>query len=252
MLFDLQSPGRKTAVRIIFGFLAFLFLIGFIGFGVGGTGGGGILDSITGGGGSTDDAFKQQIEDAEADIDADPSDSEAIASLILLRAQSGDAQLETDDAGNPVGLSDESRDEYEEAISRWQDYLDTDPKKINPAAAGAVVQSYQFLGDIDGAIAAQRALAESDPSAPNLGALASFLYSNLDIEAADKARDKALAQANAETKKLITQQLAQIRKQAVKAQKEQKKQPDSATGESPELSDPFGGLNPTDPATPTP
>ena len=67
-----------------------------------------------------------------------------------------------------------------------------------------------------------------------------------------RPRDQALAEANADTKELITKQLAQIRKQAVKAEKEEKKQPDSATGESPELSDPFGGLSGADPAAQTP
>ncbi len=253
MLFDLTSPGRKTAVRIIFGFLALIFASGFIFLGIGTEGGGNPLDSVFGGGGSTDDAFEQQIEDAEKAIEDDPTDSEAVATLVLLRAQSGDAQLEIDEAtGQPIGLSDESREEYEEAIARWQDYLDTNPKRVDAAAASSVVQSYRFLGDVEGAIEAQRALAESDPSGPNFGALAQFLYFDLQIEEADKARDRALAEANAETKKLITQQLEQIRKQAVKAEEEQKKQPDSATGESPELSDPFGGLSPTDPAAGAP
>ena len=177
----------------------------------------------------------------------------SLATLVLLRSQSGDAQLELDEATQqPIALSEESREEYEEAISRWQEYLDSDPKHINAAAVGAVVQSYRFLGDAKGAITAQRALAEDDPSAPNYGALAQLLYFNLQIDEADKARDKALAEANADTKKLITQQLEQLRKQAIKAEKEEKKQPDSATGESPELSDPFGGLSPSEPATQTP
>ena len=249
MIFDLTSPGRKTAVRIIFGFLAVIFAVGFVGFGIGGEiGGGGIIDSISGNSSSTDDAYEQQIEDAEAAVESDPSDSDALASLVLLRAQSGDAQLEIDEeTGTPIGLSDQSREEYEKTISVWQQYLETDPRKINAAAANAVVQSYRFLGDVGGAIDAQRELAESDPSGPNYGALAQFLYFDLQIEEADKARDKALAEANAETKKLITQQLEQIRKQAVKAEEEQKTQPDSATGESPELSDPFGGLSPSEP-----
>jgi tetratricopeptide (TPR) repeat protein len=250
MLFDLTSPGRKTAVRIIFGFLALIFATGFIFLGIGTEGGFNPFDNV---GGSTDDAFKQQIEDAEEDIEKDPTDSEALASLVLLRAQSGDAQLQIDEqTQTPVGLSDESREEYEEAISVWQDYLDTKPRKINAAAAGAVVQSYRFLGDAEGAIAAQRELAESDPTGPNFGALAQLLYLNLDIEAADKAQEKALAEADNETAKLITQQLEQLRKQAVKAAEQEKKQPDSATGESPGLSDPFGGLSPTDPGTGTP
>lgn len=249
MLFDLTSPRRKTAVRIVFGFLALIFAVGFVGFGIGGElGGGGIIDSLTGSGGTTDDAFEQQIEDAEEAVDADPADSEALADLILLRSQSGDAQLDVDEAtGQPIGLSEESRGEYEEAISLWQQYLDTDPRKVDAAAGNAVVLAYRYLGDTDGAIAAQRELAESDPSGPNFGSLASFLYSDLQIEAGDKARDQALAESNAETKKLISEQLDQLRKQAVKAEKAEKKQPNSAPGESPELSDPFGGLDPSQP-----
>ena len=251
MLFDLQSPGRKTAVRIIFGFLALIFATGFIFLGIGTEGGFNPFDSA--GGGSTDEALEQQIEDAQAKVDAAPGDPEPIVGLIVLRAQSGDRQLQLDEeTQQPVALSEESRQEYERAITLWQDYLDADPKRINAAAAGAVVQSYRFLGDSEGAIAAQRAFAKSDPSAPNFGALAQLLYFDLQIEAADEARDQALAEANADTKELITKQLAQIRKQAVKAEKEEKKQPDSATGESPGLSDPFGGLSGTDPAAQAP
>ena len=248
MLFDLSSPGRKTAVRIVFGFLAVIFAVGFVGFGIGGEiGGGGIIDSISGNSSSTDDAYEQQIEDAEAAVESDPSDSDALADLVLLRYQSGDAQREVNEETGAISLTTEARDEFEKAISVWQQYLDTDPKEVDAAAAGAVIQAYISLEDIDGVIDAQSALAKSDPTAPNLAQLADFLYRSLDIEKADEARDKALAEADAETKKLITQQLTAIRKQAVKAEEAQKKQPDSATGESPALSDPFGGLNPTDP-----
>ncbi|MDQ3759708.1 MAG: tetratricopeptide repeat protein [Actinomycetota bacterium] len=248
MLFDLTSPGRKTAVRIIFGFLAVIFASGFVLLGIGTEGGQNPLESIFGSNNTTDGAFEQQIEDAEQAVEDDPQDSDALASLVVLRARSGDAQLEVDEeTGQPVGLTDDSRGEYEEAISVWQQYLDVDPKKIDLAAASAAVLAYRYLGDVDGAISAQEALAESDPSGANFGALASFLYADLQIEKGDKARDQALAEANEETKKLITQQLGQIRKQAVKAEKAQSKQPDSATGGGSELADPFGGLSPTEP-----
>jgi hypothetical protein len=251
MLFDLTSPGRKTAVRIIFGFLALIFAVGFVFLGIGTEGGFNPFDNA--GGGSTDEVLEQQIEDAEAEVEANPKDPDALVGLIVLRAQSGDRQLEIDEETQaPVALTEDSRQEYEAAISLWQDYLDADPKKVNAAAATAVVQSYRFLGDAKGAIAAQRAFAKSDPSGPNLGALAQLLYLDLQIEEGDEARDEAIAAANADTKKLISQQLEQIRKQAVKAEEQQKKQPDSATGESPELADPFGGLSPTDPATQAP
>lgn len=248
MLFDLTSPGRKTAVRIIFGFLAVIFASGFVLLGIGTEGGQNPLESIFGNNNTTDGAFEQQIEDAEQAVEEDPQDSDALASLVVLRARSGDAQLEVDEeTGQPVGLTDDARGEYEEAISVWQEYLDTDPRKIDLAAANAAVLAYRYLGDVEGAISAQEALAKSDPSSANFGALASFLYADLQIEKGDKARDQALAEANNETKKLITDQLDQIRKQALKAEKAQSKQPDSATGGGSELADPFGGLSPTEP-----
>ncbi len=160
MLFDLQSPGRKTAVRIIFGFLALIFATGFIFLGIGTEGGFNPFDSA---GGSTDDALEQQIEDAQKEVDANPDDPDPLASLIVIRAQSGDRQLEYDEAtGAPVALTENSRQEYEEAISLWQDYLEMEPRKVNAAAAAAIVQSYRFLGDVKGAIAAQEELVESD------------------------------------------------------------------------------------------
>ena len=255
MLFDLQSPGRKTAVRIIFGFLALIFATGFIFLGIGTEGG--FNPFYSAGGGSTDDQFEQLIEDAEAEVEKDPADSDALANLAALRTDSAYAQLEFDETGQvPVALTDASREEYEEAISIWEQYLESEPRKVDLRAASGVVQGYQFLGDIDGAIEAQRALAESNTTDLNYGQLANLLYRDLQIEQADKARDKALAEASSETKQTIAKQLAQIRKQAVKAEeqqkKQEKKQPDSATGESPELSDPFGGLSGTDPVAPAP
>jgi tetratricopeptide (TPR) repeat protein len=251
MLFDLSSPGRKTAVRIIFGFLAFIFATGFVFLGIGTEGGFNPFDSA--GGGSTDEALEQQIEDAEEAVAAAPDDPEPLASLIVIRGQSGTRQLEVDEeTGQPIALTDNSRAEYEEAISLWQEYLELEPRKVNAAAAGAVVQAYRFLGDARGAIAAQRALVKSDPRSPNFVALAFLLYTDFQIEAADKARDQAIAKADGDTKKQLTQEFEQIRKQAIKAEEQQKKQPETETGESPELSDPFGGLSPTDPATQAP
>ena len=248
MLFDLSSPRRKTAVRIVFGFLAVIFAVGFVGFGIGGElGGGGIIDSLTGGGGSTDDAFEQPIEDAEKALETDPEDPNALADLVLLRYQSGEAQLDLNEETGVPSLTEDARNEFEEAVLIWQRYLDADPKKVDPAATSVIVQAYIFLEDIEGVISAQKALAESDPTGPNLAALANFLYRDLQIEAADKARDQALDESDADTRKQLTQEFASIRGQALKAEKAEKKQPESATGESSELSDPFGGLGGSDP-----
>ena len=156
-----------------------------------------------------------------------PDDPEPLASLIVIRGQSGTRQLEVDEeTGQPIALTDDSRAEYEEAISLWQEYLELEPRKVNAAAAGAVVQAYRFLGDARGAIAAQRALVKSDPRSPNFVALAFLLYTDFQIEEADEARDQAIAKADGDTKKQLTEEFEEIRKQAVKAEEQQKKQPE--------------------------
>ena len=244
MLFDLSSPGRKTVVRIVYGGLALLFAGGFVFLGIGTEGG---LNPFTDSGGSADDAFEQQIEDAEEEVDQNPEDADALADLILLRFQSGDAQLDRDEETGVPSLTDDARSEFETTISLWEDYVALKPKKVDAATAGAVVQAYLFLEDPKGMIEAQRALAESDPTGTNLGVLADLLYRNLQIEQADKVRDEALAASNAQLRKTLSQQLEAIRKQAVKFEEQQKKQPDAPTGEGSELADPFGELSPTDP-----
>jgi len=250
VIFDLTSPGRKNVVRVVFGFLAIIFAVGFIGFGIGGEiGGGGIIDSLTGNNNSTSDAFEQQIEDAEAAVDKNPENPKALSELVLLRTQSGSSQLEVDETTQQPTLTEDSRAEFEKAVSVWQDYLATKPQKVDAATARAAASAYQFLEDINGLIEAARALAESDPTGTNLGALATYLYLDLQIEKGDDARDEALAASNSETAKLIEEQLQQFRDQAIKEQKRIAKLPKSEQGSSAELADPFGDLSPTAPGS---
>jgi hypothetical protein len=46
MLFDLQSPGRRTAVKVIYTALAVVMRGGLVLFGVGGNPSGGLLDAF--------------------------------------------------------------------------------------------------------------------------------------------------------------------------------------------------------------
>lgn len=250
MLFDTSSPGRKRVVRILFGGLALIFGISFVGFGIGGElGGGGIIDAITGNNsGAAADQFEQQIEDAEQAVEDDPEDARALAELALLRFQSGEAQLEIDEqTGQVTGLTEESRSEFEAAIEAWSRYVDTDPAKLEAAAAARVVSAYRYLEDVNGAVRAQELLTESDPSSVNLAGLADLRYRALEIKAADEARDRALAKAKQDQAKALERQLNEIRKQALAVKKAEAKQPDVPGGEGAGLEDPFGGLGQTDP-----
>ena len=252
MLFDLSSPRRKTAVRIIFGGLAVLFAVGFVGFGIGGeSGGGGLVDSLTGGGdGSTSEQYEQQIEDAENALEEDPNDERALKDLVQYRYLSGNAQLEVDETtGQVTGVTEESRQEFEAAVEAWARYVATDPPKADVATAGNAVQAFNFLNDFEGAAEAQRFLAEANPSSGAYGQLAYFYYADLNFEKGDAAAEKAVAEAKPAQAKSVEKQLTQLReaakkfeKQQAKAQEAQEQLPDSATGEG-ELQDPFGGLD---------
>ncbi len=247
MIFDLSSnPRRKAVVRVVFGFLAVIFAVGFIGFGIGGEiGQGGIADIFTGGGNSsTSEQFETQIEDAEKALESAPDDSRALATLAQYRALSGTAQLEVDEAtGFPIALTEDSRQEYEAAIEAWNRYVATEPKRIDETAASGVIQAYGYLGDFDGAAKAAAVVAESNPDQVNLQTLALAEYQRFEFDAGDKAAKRAVELAKPDDRKQLQQTLEAQRKQAVKFEKQEKKAAKAAP-EGGELDDPFSGLDP--------
>jgi tetratricopeptide (TPR) repeat protein len=253
MLFDLSSPGRKNVIRVVYAVLAALFLIGFVGFGIGGElGGGGIIDSITGGGdGDTAEEYEQQIEDAENRVEADPTNERALADLVQYRYLSGDSQLERDETtGQPTALTEESRSEFEETVAAWDRYVQTNPQRIDVTAGTYAVQAYVYLGDASGAAAAQKLVAEAQPNANAFFQLASYYYADGDFKNGDKAAEQAVAEAPANQRKQVEKALDQTREQAMKAQKQLEKNQDSDTGGS-GIESPFGGLGPNSGVPPT-
>lgn len=96
MLFDIRSPGRRMAVKIIYSALALLLGGGLILFGIGsGVSGGGLFDAISGDSGSlSDDAFVKKAETQEKFAAAHPTDAAAYAQLARLRFQSAEVDEE--------------------------------------------------------------------------------------------------------------------------------------------------------------
>ena len=245
MLFDLSSPGRKNVIRVVYGVLALLFLVGFVGFGIGGEiGGGGIVDSLTGGGGDGDTAeqFEQQIEDAEAALETNPNDEKALTTLAEQRYLSGQAQLDVDDTTGAPIMTEESRGEFEAAIEAWTRYLETDPAKPSVSTAGSVVQAFVLLGNAEGAAEAQEILAKANPSPGAYSTLAYYYYADFDFKRGDQAAQLAVEEANENQKKTVEKQLDQLRESAVKEEKRIEKLPDSEAGGEEGIQSPFGGL----------
>jgi len=245
VLFDLSSPRRKTVVRIVYGTLAFLFLIGFIGFGIGGNvgGGGGILDALGIGGDdsqeqSVAEQYKQQIEDAEKRIEANPDNSSALNDLTYFHFLSATAQIDQQTGQ----LTSEARSEFGAADQAWQDYLASDPPEVDTATAQRMVQAYAALGNLEGAAEAQEIAVKARPSAAAYLQLALIYYSDYNFKKGDEAGKKAVEEAPEKSKKNIQKQLDKIREQAQKQQKAIEKLPKDESIPEPSLLPSTGGL----------
>ncbi len=263
MLFDLKSGKRRRVVQVVFGGLALLFAVGFIGFGIGGeTGGGGILDAVglggDGGNPSTSAQFEQQIDDAEAKLAEDPKDPKALEDLARYRYLSGQSQLEFDESGATT-ITEEARSEWNLALEAFERLESQDPDQVDVQVVGQIVCAYvpsscfpltgdPGLVDFDGAVQAQRLLVEQDSNPQSLTGLAYFQLASGDIDGGRKTADEAIAQASGSEREDLEKQFDQLITEAARIQKAQKQagqQEGAATGEG-GLQNPFGGLG-TDP-----
>jgi tetratricopeptide (TPR) repeat protein len=248
MLFDLKSGKRRRVIQVIFGFLAFIFFISFVGFGIGSDVSGGIFDAIgIGNDGSSSSQYEDQIEDAEETLETNPDDEQAMLDLVrynfLAATEEG---IETNPQTGAVEISEESRARLEATVAAWDDYLATDPRKPDTGAASNAAQAYQFLGDADGAAQAQRIIAEESKSAAQYAQLAQFLYADGKLKEGDEAGQQAVRFADASQREQFRKNmdnLAEVArdylKRLEKAQKKGGSEDQAAAG----LENPFGGLS---------
>ena len=247
MIFDLKSGKRRRVVQIVFGFLAFIFFISFVGFGIGSDVSGGIFDALGIGGndssGSTQ--YESQIEDAEETLAANPEDETALLDLVRYHFLSAtESGVTTDPETGVTDITEGSRADLERSVQRWEEYLETKPAKPDVGAAANVAQAFVLLADADGAASAQEIVAESQGTSSAYGQLAFYLYADGQLKAGDEAAKESVALADPSQRKLIDKNLEDLRKQAVKQQEAIKEQ-QSQGGEdsaSPQLEDPFGSL----------
>jgi hypothetical protein len=244
MLFELAGK-RKTFIRIIYSLLAALFMISFVGFGIGSDAAGGLFDAIgIGGGGghgggtsASSPQYEAQIKDAEERLEQNPNDERAYLEISRAFFLSGQGGLEQDDHGNVV-VSDEARGQLEASVDAWESYLDLEPDELDTGAARLVRDAYLRIDDPAGAVEAQRLLVKEDPSASNLGDLAFFLYSALEFKQADKVSQRAIGETPKADREALEQQLDQIAEQARAFERQQA---DAAEGAVNPLESPLSG-----------
>ncbi len=262
MLFDLKSTAkRRRTVQIVFGFLAFVFFISFVGFGIGSNVSGGIFDALGIGGNdsSSSPQYQQQIDDANGTLETNPRNEAALLDLTDAYFRSA---TETGVTVNPqtgaIEVAESSRADLEQSVTAWERYLHTKPRRPDTTAATQAAEAYRYLLDARGAAKAQVIVADSQQTSSAFAQLAIYLYADGKISAGDTAGDKAVEAADPSERKSVrknmdslAEQARKQQKQLEKAQKKAQKQSGNAAGAA-GIEDPFGGLSGATPTAPTP
>lgn len=244
MLFDLRSGRRRRVVQIVFGGLAVLFAVSFVGFGIGGDVSGGIFDALglTSGGSSANGGLEDQVDEAEQRVEENPRNPQALADLVQTYVQVGNQQAEgVDQSTGVLILGSDSEDSFNKAAEVWDRYLKLEPKNLDDGVALQLGGAFFLLAqnadtatdaasDLTVAADAQQVAAEVNPSIGNLRSLVLYLYFSGRFATGDQAVERALAETSAGQREAARKQFESLRKQAEDFQKQVKSE-NQATGE---------------------
>jgi hypothetical protein len=247
VLFDLKTGKRRRVVQVVFGLLAFLFFISFVGFGIGSDVSGGIFDAIGLGGGdsSSSPAYDQEIDDANATLETDPRNERALLALAGAYYRSAtDTGVSINPQTGVIEVTEDARNDLEQSIVAWERYLKTKPKRPDTTAAAQAAESYRYLLDADGAASAQAIVAADQGTSSAFAQLAIYLYADGKIAAGDAAGQKAVAAAEPADRKQVQKNIDQLAKTARKQKKQLENAPQGGSGAGGSgIADPFAGLS---------
>lgn len=214
MLFDLRGRGRRRTVRIVYSGLALLFFLGFVGFGVGSFGGGGVLELLGGkGSGGGGENYGAQVKAAKKITVTQPNNPAAWSGLIhatLLQAGSGENYSNTEEA-----FTSKAQPVLKQIQEAWERYLKLEPHHPDPEVATEVMRIYTTGGGLtDPAEAVKTLKIEMKGRPANVTLyydLAALSYQAKDKREGERAAAKALALAPASDKKILEGRLAELK-----------------------------------------
>lgn len=223
MLFDLRGAGRRNMVKAVYLLLAILMGAGLIGFGIGGSGlGGGLVDALTGSGGSSADpgtsTFVKRADAAQRFAQAHPKQAAAWADAararyqVALTADYFDPNTQQFNAGGKAQLQIASKD--------WERHLALKPNPPDDSAAGIMVKVYspQGLNELTKMVQAQEIITEVRPKSHTFATLAVLAYQAGQTRTGDLARQKALELADPADRQTLKSQIDQEKQQALAQQ----------------------------------
>ena len=220
MLFDLTGRGRRKTVKVIYSGLAAIFLLGFVGFGVGSIGGGGGgLAEIFGEGSSNGEVnYSSQVKKAKLLTVQQPNNPAAWSGLVhytVLEAGGGRNYIHN---GTEEGFSPKAQPLLMQIQTAWQRYLKLTPHNPSPELADEVLRIYSTPGGLSNADEALKLLkikiASQPPSATLQYELAGAAYTANKVAEGDRAAKKAIALAPAAEKTIFQNYLAKAKASA--------------------------------------
>jgi hypothetical protein len=212
MLFDLRSRGRRRTVRGVYLGLAILMGGGLVLFGVGtGVGGGGLLNAFNGGTNNQSQVVSQQEQQAIKATQANPSDSQAWASL--LQARWTTATQAPDFNSSTGAFTSAGKSELGGVAQAWQRYLAL-TKSPDPNLAILAARANALLGNYAAAAGAWEIQTLAAPSsAKGYECLAVSAYAAKQNRKGDLAAAKALSLVPKAQRTLLKSQLQQAKTQ---------------------------------------
>jgi hypothetical protein len=221
MLFDLRGRGRRRTVQVIYLSLAILMGGGLVLFGIGGATSGGLFDAISGDSNTNSgtDALERTATTAQAATAADPQDAAAWAALVKARFQLAGTNDGVDP--NTGAFTAAGKRRLRSVEQAWDRYVALDPNPPDDTVAGYMVQAFSASGldKPEKAVRAMEMVIERRGDNANLySQLAVLSYQAGQNRKGDLAADKAVALAAPADRKLLKENLANAKAQAVAAE----------------------------------
>jgi hypothetical protein len=219
MLFDLRARGRRRTVQIVYLGLALIFLVSFVGLGIGGGfGSGGIFNAFTENKGSSSANFAARVAAAQKHVQLHPTDSAAWAGLAeaqLHQASEPEYFQAATSSGETEAYTAKGKVLLAKVADSWNTYLKLQAHHPSSELALKMVNVFSETG-LDQPAAEMRALqiviAGTAPSVRLYSALAESAYKAGNLKVGDEASRKTVSLTPASERKRVKKYLAELRK----------------------------------------
>jgi hypothetical protein len=213
MLFDTRGRHRRRVVKVIYIGLAVIFLLGFVGLGVGGgLGSSGIFSAFTKEGGGGETGFSKQVAKYRKLTEKQPSNISAWEGLTknLLHEVASSETYET----STGEVTSKGKQLFRQASQAWASYLALNPAKPNGELSQLMETVYGETGLDEPAKEVevlQIAVVAKPTDAALYAALAEYAYKAKNTRVGDLASEKAVALSPAADRKRVQEELAEVK-----------------------------------------